>query len=47
MGCACGQKKEAPKRYVLTTPDGRTITYSSKTEAEMAQARKGGFVKAQ
>lgn len=45
MGCQCGAKKEPPKRYVVTTSDGKSVTYSSKVEAEMAAARKGGTVK--
>ena len=47
MACNCSAKKEAPKRYVVSTPDGKSITYSSKVEAEMAAARKGGTVKSQ
>lgn len=46
MGCQCSDK-QAPKRYVLTTPDGKTVTYASKTEAEMAKARKGGYIRVQ
>ena len=47
MACMCGGKTETTKKpvYEHTTPDGRTTTYSSKTEADAAKDRKGGLVK--
>ncbi|MFI7283453.1 hypothetical protein ACIBOV_24640 [Micromonospora chersina] len=43
MGCNCGGKRRASTVFVLTYGDGRQGgEYGSKTDAEIADVRKGG-----
>jgi hypothetical protein len=46
MGCNCGKGNAAqaagPSSYTVRKPDGTTVAYRSKVEAEAAAKRTGG-----
>lgn len=42
MGCACGGGKST--KFVLTTSEGRRLSYNTEVEAVAAQRRLGGTV---
>lgn len=41
MPCNCG-KKNTPKSFVYTDPDGKKKTYTSEVQARAAQIKWGG-----
>lgn len=45
MGCACGNKSGAsatPSSFQVRKPDGSTVAYRTKVEAQAAASRLGG-----
>jgi hypothetical protein len=46
FGCGCGGGSSSSQKYEVTTPDGRTIEVSSRTEALALVRREGGSWKA-